>query len=320
MINIPKMKRILLLSFALLLALSCGNLPESVEIGPYTLTPVRHNVFDIEDSNSSNPAGHHFDEQGNITGVNNCSDMYLILGRKKALLIDLSNNVKWAPDAAESIHHIFFSLAGKREKLIAVTHAHGDHTGMYGAFADDEDITYLLPRVDFEHNKIFPQDRTVLFEEGYDIDLGGETVNTVMVPGHTKGSMVYSLAGRNLIFSGDAIGSGDGVWIFSKEAFFQFADGAAHLLDFVNDPSNGIDCDELTFCGGHAWQKGSKEKLGIKYLEDMNELVSLIKQGNAQWEPYKVGNPVLNANFRYGEATITWNSDYYMECICPANN
>jgi Zn-dependent hydrolases, including glyoxylases len=44
-------------------------------------------------------------------------------------------------------------------------------------------------------------------------------VEPIAVPGHTDGSMVYLLKDQNLLFTGDAVGSGHGVWI--NEAGFQ---------------------------------------------------------------------------------------------------
>ena len=38
-------------------------------------------VVRIEDANRTNPSGIHRDAEGKVTGFNNCSDMYLIVGR-----------------------------------------------------------------------------------------------------------------------------------------------------------------------------------------------------------------------------------------------
>ena len=77
----------------LLLASLCLAQPR--EKGPYTIYPIIPGVMRIEDSNHTNPAGVQFDAQGNRTGFNNCSDMYLIVGTEQALLIDLSNPITW---------------------------------------------------------------------------------------------------------------------------------------------------------------------------------------------------------------------------------
>lgn len=64
---------------------------ESTEVGRYTVTNVGDNVWHLEDCTAENPHGYHYNEQGIKTGTNNCSDMYVVLGDKKAMLVDLSN-------------------------------------------------------------------------------------------------------------------------------------------------------------------------------------------------------------------------------------
>ena len=85
-----------------------------VEVGPYTVSVIEKNVYHIQDYNSSYPAGMVMGEDGNFVGFNNCSDMYLIVGKKKALLIDLSNNINWADNASESLRQLVAALRRKR--------------------------------------------------------------------------------------------------------------------------------------------------------------------------------------------------------------
>jgi hypothetical protein len=100
--------------FILFLIIACqAALSQSLEKGPYTVSPVAEGVWHIEDSNSSNPAGVHYDRDGKMTGMNNCSDMYLITGGNKALLIDLSNQIKWDSTAGESLRSVVFEKSGK---------------------------------------------------------------------------------------------------------------------------------------------------------------------------------------------------------------
>ena len=302
------MKRsvLLLAAFAMLFLSSCHeDVPQCFEEGPYTVTTLQKGIYDIEDSNSSNPAGVH---EG---GMNNCSNMYLVLGKKKALLIDLSNDIKWADNAAESLRKVFYDLAGKREKIITITHAHGDHTGMLHAFADDPEISFVLSRKDFGNDKRFPQERTTIIDGGYVFDLGGVKLDAIDVQGHTPGSMAFYVEGRNAVFTGDAVGSGSGVWIFSFDGFKQFEKGLANLISFLEEPANGVHLDDLTVYGAHAWQKGEKPKLGMQYLYDMQGVVDDINAAKAQWEPYNAEFPMLNANFKHGESVITWSTDSY---------
>ena len=170
----------LFLAITMILLAACGQkVPETYEVGPYTVTTIRKGLlYDIEDSNHDNPAGVHTDADGR-SSMNNCSNIYLVLGKKTALMIDLSNNIRWADNAAESLQQIFSDLAGDRKRIIALTHSHGDHTGMAHAFVDDPAVRFYLPKADFERNRIFPAERTTLIEDGYVFDLG--KVKVIMI-------------------------------------------------------------------------------------------------------------------------------------------
>ena len=88
------MKKTTMLTAALLgCALQASARP--YEKGPYTVTRLEEDVYNIVDANRQNPAGMHNNKTGEVTGMNNSSDMYLVLGTEKALLIDLSNNIDW---------------------------------------------------------------------------------------------------------------------------------------------------------------------------------------------------------------------------------
>ncbi|MES1168450.1 MAG: MBL fold metallo-hydrolase, partial [Oleiharenicola lentus] len=134
----------------LVLSLVTIALGQPRETGPYTLHPIIPGVTRIEDANRSNPAGIHHDAEGKVAGMNNCSDMYLIVGRDKALLIDLSNFITWDPTAVASLQAAVAQEIGTRKLFIAVTHFHGDHTGMLPAFKDDPHVTFWIQTDEFK--------------------------------------------------------------------------------------------------------------------------------------------------------------------------
>ncbi len=289
----------------LLLAVTCLAQPR--ERGPYTVHPIIPGVMRIEDANRSNPAGIQRDAQGATTGFNNCSDMYLIVGRDRALLIDLSNAIKWHPDAASSLRALVAEEIGARKLHIAVTHFHGDHTGMLPAFKDDEQVSFWIQTDEFKGRELFPVERTVPIGGDSSLDLGGGVVvDAVEIPGHTDHSTAYFLRGKNLLFSGDGLGSGNGVWIFSADGFTKYRRTIDRLIAYIRTPANGVDESRLLVFGGHYWQKREKEKLTMQYILDMQKLIAEIKAGTAREERVTFG-PYLNTNFITGEATITWN-------------
>lgn len=293
--------------FALFLLLTSFAHAQIREVGPYTLHPIIPGVSRIEDANHTNPSGIHYDADGEVSGFNNCSDMYLIVGDEKALLIDLSNFIKWDDTAVVSLQTMVRDEIGARKLFIAITHVHGDHTGMLPAFKEDKNVTFWIQTEEFAGKDLFPPERTTPIADQPSLDLGdGFTVDTLEIPGHTNHSTVYFLRGKNLLFSGDAIGSGGGVWIFSADGFDQYRESVHHLISYIQNPSHKIDTSELLVFGGHYWQKREKEKLTTQYILDMQTLIGEIKAGRAKEESVSFG-PYLDTNFSFGEATITWN-------------
>ena len=300
-------------AFALALALTACGSAKDVEVGPYTVSVIGKNVYHIQDYNSSNPAGEAFDADGKLTHFNNCSDIYLLVGDKEALMIDLSNPIDWADNAAESLR----SLVAERTKglplTITFTHQHGDHTGMLPAFIDDPSILFTLPDGDFAWlAERFPQVKARFITEGEIFDLGGMEVEPIAVPGHTDGSMVYLLKDQNLLFTGDAVGSGHGVWIFNEAGFQQYVSAVPYLIEYLEE--HGVDQDRLKIYGGHYWQKDwlklpEGTELGMEYLRDMKALLDEMESGTAVTEPSNLGRPGLETYFRHGQAIVTWSAE-----------
>ena len=155
--------------------------------------------------------------------------------------------------------------------------------------------------------EIFPAERTTSIAANPALDLGGGfVVNALELPGHTDHSTAYFLKGKNLLFSGDGLGSGNGVWLFSANGFAQYRQSVDRLIAYIRTPAHGIDESKLVVFGGHYWQKREKEKLTMQYILDMQKLIGEIKAGKAREEKVTFGK-YLDTNFTSGEATITWN-------------
>jgi len=300
---------------------------EAVEVGPYTVDVISPYIWHIQDYNQSNPAGETFDEQGEKSHFNNCSDIYLLVGTERALMVDLSNEVKWDSTAVQSLRQLVSERVDCLPLTITFTHNHGDHTGMFSAYQNDTTVQFALPRIDFAHLvDNLPNGNYTLYDEGQDFDLGNLVVHTVLVPGHTAGSMVFHVEGRDLLLTGDAVGSGHGVWIFNAEGFLLYRDAVPHLLSYIRNEENGIDTTNLRIFGGHYWQKdwmdttkvcsnapvlpplAEGEELGIGYLRDMQELVNQMEQGTAKVEPSHLNFANLDSYFVNGQAVVVWNA------------
>ena len=291
-----------------IVAVACGPASD-VEIGPYTVSVIGKNVYHIQDCNSANPAGETFDAEGKRTHFNNCSDMYLLVGAREALLIDLSNPIDWADGAGQALRSLVEERTEGKGLTIAFTHDHGDHTGMIPAFIEQPNVKFALPLGDFSWFPTrYPDAQARFIDEGETFNLGGMEVEAIAVPGHTDGSMVYLLKERNLLFTGDAVGSGHGVWIFDAEGFEQYVSAVPHLIETLE--ARGVDPDRLVIYGGHSWQKDWLEgrEPGMAYLKDMQELVREMEAGTAATEPSNLGRPGLDTYFRHGDAIVTWSA------------
>ena len=67
-------------------------------------------------------------------------------------------------------------------------------------------VRFAITQADFaRYADRIPEDRREFIREGKTFELGGMTVQTIAVPGHTPGSVVYFLQGHNLLFTGDAV-------------------------------------------------------------------------------------------------------------------
>jgi len=293
-----------------LLSIGCYSWSQTIEKGPYTVYVIGEGVWHIEDANSSRPAGLKTDKDGKVLSMNNCSDMYLVTGTKKALLIDLSNFIKWDTTAVESLRSVVSEMIGNNELYISVTHKHGDHLGMLPAFKDDPKVKFWIPEAEFRGMDIFPEERTTFFPENASLDLGGGyLITTTEVPGHTDHGTLFFIKGRDLVFTGDALGSGSGVWIFNYDSFITYAGSIGKLIRYLEDPANLIDLEKLVLYGGHYWQRGTQEKLTARYVYDMKTLTEKIKQGTSEQIPVSNQFKYLDTNFKYGTATITWNKE-----------
>jgi glyoxylase-like metal-dependent hydrolase (beta-lactamase superfamily II) len=130
-------------------------------------------------------------------GVN----MYLVVGKEKALLIDTGNPGNISPEQIRALTDL--------PLLVVNTHAHPDHSGCNSRFG-----TVYIHEADLESGRQYSGGDVELIpiEEGYVFDLGGKTLEVVGVPGHTPGSICLIDAQDKLLFGGDT--ANEETWAF----------------------------------------------------------------------------------------------------------
>lgn len=236
--------------------------------------------------------------------------MYLIVGGEKGLLIDLSNKLNLEDETIKALRSLVYERLEGKELIITVTHRHGDHLGMLPVFVDDPAATFWIPGNEFKGMDLFPEERTSYFNAYESLDLGGGIrINTMEVPGHTAHSTLYFLEGKNLVFTGDAIGSGSGVWLFNENSFYTYMEAIDDLINYIENHDHKVDPDKLRIYGGHYWQGLAFGSLSAQYIHDMKTLIELMKSGKAETEGVSSPMSFLDTNFKYGTATITWNKE-----------
>lgn len=145
---------------------------------------------------------------------------YLVVGDERAALVDTMEGVGDLRAEVERITSL--------PVTVLLTHHHHDHVGGACSFesvgisaVDDgfwerEEDAEARIREQLREGFGLPEDTffstvegrrptTWHVDEGYELDLGGETVRAVALPGHTRGSMGYVVSGERVLLSGDAV-------------------------------------------------------------------------------------------------------------------
>lgn len=240
---------------------------------------------------------------------------YLIEGDNAAAVIDTGIT------RDEQITPLLRSLTDKPLVLI-VTHAHEDH--FY--HMDEFDNVYMC------HDELLMPDwflremmcgkdlklwNTVHIDTDSRIDLGNRTLEICKIPGHTPGSIAIYDRTDDLVFTGDAIGSGCGVWMQlpGSTSLLEYEKSLIHFLRWLLQRTVSPE-----FWGGHCMQRWQSAKIPgdnpvtIGLLADLIELVHRLIAGNIHnWHidlppGLRAGEEARNSAF--GRAEITYNPDY----------
>lgn len=242
------------------------------------------------------------------------ASFYLIEGDEKAMLIDTGcggGNVRRLASAFTD-----------KPMVLAVTHAHGDHD----AHANEFETAYLhvadIDRLEemnrhfgvSEEEALHAQD-FVAIRGGDVIDLGNCPVRVFEMPGHTPGSVVFVDEKHRLVFTGDAIGSGVGVWMQLR--------GCPCLSQYRKDleklKTELEPYREYTFLGGHYRQGGTPgtpdyHPASYRMLEDLVTLCDLVLSGEIKGTEYapvgRFADDEVTLIASYGEAALVYLPSY----------
>lgn len=208
------------------------------------------------------------------------SSFYVVEGEKKAAVIDTGIT----PGA--KIFPVIRELTIK-PLLLVITHAHVDHMHHMDEFEEiylcHDELT--MPRdvlVGMMAGKKLDLENTIDIRTGSIIDLGGDSLEICQVPGHTPGSVVVLERKHNILFTGDAIGSGYGVWLQVPGAvpLESYYNSLVNLMKWLVDRGG-----RMEFWGGHSYQQFQStlipnyNPLNMGLLADLIDLVDKVVHG-----------------------------------------
>ena len=227
------------------------------------------------------------------------SSFYVVEGEEKAAVIDTGIT------AGTKILPVIRELTDK-PLLLVITHAHPDH--MY--HMDEFDEVYMC----HDEKKMDPETLVMLtagklkpWEEIHDIrtdsviPLGGTELAVCQTPGHTPGSVVVLETKQNYLFTGDAIGSGCGVWmqVPGGTSLEEYYDGLVGLMAWLVKKGG-----RMKFFGGHHTQVFEStahpvyNPLSLGVLADLIDLVDQVIHGENLGRPSNA-KPFSKEQVRY---------------------
>lgn len=207
------------------------------------------------------------------------ASFYLVEGQDRAAVIDTGITV------GETIMPTIRQLTDK-PLILLLTHAHIDHFHHMDEFetvymSHEElkmDAAVLESMMAGKQLKL---EQTIDIRTGDQIDLGGEQLEVCLVPGHTPGSAVFLARQHDLLFTGDAIGSGYGVWMQVPGGLklTTYYESLRFLLKWLVERGG-----RMKFYGGHNMQQFQStyvphyNPLNLGLLADLIDLVDKIIQ------------------------------------------
>lgn len=238
---------------------------------------------------------------------------YLVEGDEKAALIDTGITV------GAKIMPILRSLTDKPIELI-LTHAHIDHFH----HMDEFDTVYMSHEElklgeqilrDMMAGKDLDLANTIHISTGDTVELGGCTLEICHIPGHTPGSVAVYDARDKILFTGDAIGSGCGVWMQlpGSSSLKEYEQSLLSFMGWILGKGGDMD-----FWGGHCNQSWESRQvpgfnpLSMGLLADLIDLTRKVSRGEITGEYVELDPNLRNREARYaawGRAEMLYDPD-----------
>jgi hydroxyacylglutathione hydrolase len=198
-------------------------------------------------------------------------DIYLVEGTERALVID-------AGLSGSDLEGYIKTLTDKPLELV-LTHGHSDHVAsvtqfdqVYMSSKDFDILRYMI------HCNNFKDSGFKDLKGGEIFDLGGCKLEVLALPGHTQGSVVLLDRERQILFAGDAIGSGS-LWLQLPES-----SSVEEFRDTIRNFEKNVEgLNNLKVCLGHSCLMGRKPDRN--YITDTRITAEKIVSGEITGTP-----------------------------------
>lgn len=238
---------------------------------------------------------------------------YLVEGETRAAVIDtgITEGTKIMPMLRE--------LTAK-PMILVLTHAHIDHMHHMDEFETvcmcHDELT--MPESWLQEHmagKELNLRSTIHIETGSKIDLGNRMLEICKVPGHTPGSVAVYDAKENIVFTGDAIGSGCGVFLqlVGCTSLVEYEKSLRTFLAWLVERGG-----KMQFWGGHSNQYRQSRAvpgfnpLSMGLLADLIDLVHKVIDGDIVGDTIDLPPHLRVREARYaayGRAEMIFNPD-----------
>lgn len=216
--------------------------------------------------------------------------IYLIEGENQVLCIDAGMSQEDLLEYCLNFTH--------KPILLALSHGHIDHIGQSGSFENvymnsrDKEIYSIYGSLQdkgpFSSDGLNFKDINDLQEMPEAFHLGQRDIYVYPLYGHTPGSVIFIDPADKFIYTGDAIGSGCGVWMQLDESsnVSSYKKSLWNILKVFKE----YQVDETwTFLGGHDKQEfqsrvSSYNKVTLQLVKDMHKLCVELGKGTIPFE------------------------------------
>ena len=231
------------------------------------------------------------------------ASFYMIVGSMEAVVIDTGmEEGRLVPKLRE-----YTDLP----LTLLVTHAHGDHMAhadefenVYVSAADFPFIETAMERLGI--TKKYDTSTFKRLEDGQILKFGDINIEVINLPGHSAGSVVFYDKVRNLMFSGDAFGSGWSVFmqVPGSTSVSVYRDSLRRFIAYYGQ----LDA-KPEFMTGHYEQRYMGEHdnpVCIDLIKDMEELCTRVLEGKAPRESFSCFLKTEEEQYaaRYGRACM----------------